>query len=190
MCERLQINFLLFAVELSANASIAARDARSNGNAHEERINKPLSITDRHFSPSREASVESPSVINPEPHPSGYSFSFLMSNLAPYYIIHWHASEHFFGMCLCLCGDDTESACREKKVSVVPWGMARGISTELARGCKAIAKDSIGFKVSLCSWILLYPILTVGPVWFSGLYRLKCLSLGRMPRLILFPPPS
>lgn len=71
MCERLQINFLLFAAELSANASIAAGDARSNRNAHEERINKPLSITDRRFSLSREASVESPSAINPEPHPSG-----------------------------------------------------------------------------------------------------------------------
>lgn len=63
--------------------------------------------------------MESPSIINPEPRPSGYGFCFLMSNLAPYNIIHWYVNESFFGMRLCLSGDDTESAYREKKVSLV-----------------------------------------------------------------------
>lgn len=67
---------------------------------------------------SQEASLESPSIINPEPHPCGYGFCFLMSNLAPYYIIHWYVNEGFFGVRLCLCGDDTESAYRVKKVSL------------------------------------------------------------------------
>lgn len=68
---------------------------------------------------SQEASLDSPCIINPEPHPCGYGFCFLMSNLAPYYIIHWYVNEGFFGVRLCLCGDDTESACRVKKVSLV-----------------------------------------------------------------------
>lgn len=63
--------------------------------------------------------MESPSIINPEPHPSGYGFCFLISTLAPYYIIHWYVNETFFGMRLRLCGDDTESAYREKEVSLV-----------------------------------------------------------------------
>lgn len=133
----------------------------------------------------RKKPVWNPHHVKPDPHPSGYSFCFLMSNLAPYYIIHCYVNESFSDVHLCLSGDDTESAYREKKVSLVLWG----ISTQLAGGWKAIAKDSIGFKVSLCSWILPYPIHTAGSVWFSGLYRLRCLCLGRAPHPTLSTAP-
>lgn len=116
----------------------------------------------RTFILSEGASVESLSIINPEPHPSGSSLSFLMPNLPPYYMVHWHVNESFRGLRSCLRRDDNESAYGEKKVSPLLWGMVPGISTDLARGCRVIAKGSNGFKVSLCSWIWPYPIPTVG----------------------------
>lgn len=44
VCEHLQMNFLLFVEELSAEASITASNIWSNGKAQEEYISKPLSI--------------------------------------------------------------------------------------------------------------------------------------------------
>lgn len=71
----------------------------------------------RTFILSEGASVESLSIINPEPHPSGSSLSFLMPNLPPYYMVHWHVNESFCGLRSCLRRDDNESAYGEKKVS-------------------------------------------------------------------------
>lgn len=67
---------------------------------------------------------------------------------------------------------------------------ARGMSTELAGGCKAIAKDPIGFKVSLCSWNLPYPIHAAGLGLTRrglGCRRRRRLRLGHEP---LSPPPA
>lgn len=64
---------------------------------------------------------------------------------------------------------------------------ARGMSTELAGGCKAIAKDPIGFKVSLCSRNLPYPIHAVGLGLTRRGLRCRCRRLGHES---LPPPPA
>lgn len=139
---------------------------------------------------SQAVSEESPTIINSEPCPSGDGFRFFISTVALYYIFHWYVNESFVCISSRLCGDDSQCTSREQEGSLVLWGLVWAISTELARGCKTIAEDSIGFKVSLCSWILPYPILTAGSLWFSGLYKLRCLCLGHMPHAILLLLPS
>lgn len=58
---------------------------------------------------SQEGSVESQSIMNPQPHPSGCGLCFLMPFLAPHYFTHWYVYESFFGMRWSPCGDDTET---------------------------------------------------------------------------------
>lgn len=64
---------------------------------------------------SQTASVESPSIINPEPHPSGYGLCFLISALAPYYFIHWYVNE--FLWYVFTSGDGSENAYGDQEVS-------------------------------------------------------------------------
>lgn len=139
--------------------------SEQTGHGQEDLINKPLSIIWKSFILSQAASVGSSSIMNPQSPPRGYGFCFLISTLAPYWITVVYIRDSFSALHRCV--DETESASQVQEVSLFLWGMRRGIGTELARGWKAIAKDSIWFEVSLFLWILPYPVPAESPVWFS-----------------------
>lgn len=161
--------------------------SEQTGHGQEDLINKPLSIICKSFILSRAASVESSSIMNPQSPPRGYGFCFLISTQALYWITIVYIRYSFLGLHLCV--DDTESASQVQGVSLFLWGMGRGISTELARGWKAIAKDSIWFEVSLFLWILPYPVPTESSVWFSVQHYVGWGACDLdMPRYVLLSP--
>lgn len=172
------ISFLF--VDGAVSGSFHHGKQRSNGKAQEGWINKPFSIMRRSFYSTSSSQCVIPIISKSIVTSRRLQFLFL-SIYSGSLLYHPLACESDFGMCLRLCGDDTEGARSQEEVSLVLWRMVWGISTELARGCKTIAKDSIGFEVSLCSWIPPYPILTGGSLGFNGLYRLRCLYLSSSP---------
>lgn len=105
-------------MELSAEAPITASNGQM-GRLKRDELTSHSQLCEGVFILPRAASVRFPSFMNPEPRPGGYSFCFLVSTLARYYIIRWHVNQTIFGMRLRLCGDDTEGARSQEEVSLV-----------------------------------------------------------------------